>query len=94
MHLAQFGDRERRNAVLRHKHPQLVLGVDAPLISAGINQRVAGGLVLAEEDRLPKDLLSTMTKGNLQQCQERRLMRFEDFGKLRRDTVAASKMFV
>ena len=94
MHLAQFGDRERRNAVLRHKHPQLVLGVDAPLFSAGMDERVAGGLVLAEEDRLAQDLALHHDKGQLQQCQERRLMRFEDFGKLRRDTVAASKMFV
>ena len=52
--LAKFSVREWRNAVLFAEDPQLVLGVDAPLLGAGFAERGLGGLVLAKEDRLPE----------------------------------------
>ena len=48
MDFAQFGERERRNAVLLHQDAQLVPCVELPR-SAGFDQRAACGLVLAEK---------------------------------------------
>jgi hypothetical protein len=56
MDLMQFRGSQRRNAVLHAKRLQFSVSVDAPLRSAGLNERAARGLVLGEKDRLAKDL--------------------------------------
>ena len=65
-----------------------------PASTRTLHRRAACGVViLAKEERFPEHFALYHDKGQLQQRKERRLVRFEDFGKLRRDTVAASKMF-
>ena len=93
MDLPQFSGSQRRNAVLHAERLQFSARVDdAPRLCASIYQRPFGVLVLAEEDRLTQGLAENHDKGQLQQRQERRLMRFENKDEVRRDTLAGNYM--
>jgi hypothetical protein len=79
---AQFIREKRFRAVLGHEDAQLVLRVNPPGFCASLNQSRARAVVLGKEERFLENLAEHRDKGQFEQRQERRLMRFEDFGKL------------
>ena len=84
MDLAQFGGRERRNAVLLHENAQFVASVDREFVSAGLDQCRAGGLVRAEENGLLKDLRKHHDEGQAKQVEQLRFVQSERVGKVLR----------
>ena len=92
MDFPQFSGRERRNAVLRAERPQFGARVDAPRLCARLYQSRACSLILAEEDRLAQAFGEHHDEGQMEQRQERRLMRFKNRDEVRRDTLAGNHM--
>ena len=88
MEFAQFDDRERRNAVLRHENAQFVACVDRERIRACVNQPLPRVIVGAKEDRLLQRLRVHHHEGPLQHDKQPGLTlpeRFHEVGGTRFD---------
>jgi hypothetical protein len=80
--LAHFIGEKRLCPVLRHQQTHLVFGVDGPLFGTSLDQRRAGVVVRAQENRLAKRFREHHHEGQPEQVEEAPFVGLERFNEV------------